>query len=267
MAGRLQHAHRHGVAHGQGGGRPQAVFPGAQQRRLASVEGRRPGDDPLGPERDAGRLEDGAVPGQAPARDAHGTVPARHRRFDRHHQHVPMAEVDQVLRGAAGATVVVDLHGAVLRPGRGVDEHHGETGPADHLDLRVALVQPDHDHAVHGGTPDRAGERPVQRRDEEEPEAAFLGHRRDTLGEEGEEGVGEDLGQRLRRQDPDRRRLPRRQHARHGVRTVLERRGDLVDPGDRLRAQPLGAVEGERDGGLAYARLPGDVGDAGATDP
>ena len=56
--------------------------------------------------------------------------------------------------------------------------------------------------------------------------------------------------------------LPLGEHAGDRMRGVAEAVGDLADPQGRLRREPVGAVECERDGRLRHARLSGDICDA-----
>ena len=80
----------------------------------------------------------------------------------------------------------------------------------------------DRDHAVDHRPLDRAGQRPVERRDEVERVALLLGGQRDALRERPEERVGEDDRQRLRREDAQRERLALGEHARDRVRAVAQ---------------------------------------------
>ena len=175
-----------------------------------------------------------------------------------------MAELEQVAAPRRRRQLVSStLDRAVLGPCRSVDEHRRQTGSADRLDLGMVPVEADDDDSVDRCASHRSLERAVQRRDEQQPEAAILGHRRDAFGEEREERIGERLARGCGRQDADRRRRAGGQHARDRVRPVAERGRHLADAIGRLGPQPVGAVEGERNGRLAHPGLARDVGYSG----
>ncbi len=172
-----------------------------------------------------------------------------------------MAEADDVLGRCPRAALVVDLDRAVLGKGRRVDEHDRHAGPSDLFDLGVVVAQADGDDAIDGRADHRPCERTMERRDEMERVAGFLGRDRDTFAERAEERVGEDHGQRLRGQEADRQRLALRQHPGDRMGRVTKLLGNDADPVRGLRRQPIRAVEREGHGRLGYAGLAGDVGD------
>ena len=169
---------------------------------------------------------------------------------------------DQMLGRRAGAADVVDLDRAVPRQRVGVDHDDRHARPPDLLDLWMVVAQPDGHHAVHGRPAHRPGQAAVQRRDEIQGVARFLGRDRNPFAERAEERVGEDDRQRLRREHADRQRLALAEHPRDGMRRVAELVGHLADALGGVRRQPIRAVERERHGRLGHAGLAGDVGDA-----
>ena len=69
-----------------------------------------------------------------------------------------MSEVDEVLRGEAGATAVVDVHTRAVDVGGEVDEDVGQAAGTDGVDALVVLRRAEHDVAVHErGTDDLGG--------------------------------------------------------------------------------------------------------------
>ncbi len=187
---------------------------------------------------------------------------AGRRRLDAHHQDVPVAEAQQMVRGGTGAALVVDLDARLVRQGARVHHHQRHAGGADLLHLGVAGRETHDDDAVHRRPAHRAGERAVERRDEVEGVALLFGCQGNALAEGPEEGVREDHGQRLGRQHAQGMGAALGEHTRNRVRTVAERIGNTTDADRRLRRQPIRAVERERDRRLRHARLAGDVGDA-----
>ena len=105
----------------------------------------------------------------------------RGRRLDADDQQVAVAEAQQVLRGGAGAALVVDLHARLVRQRGRVHHHERHAGGADLLDLGVARGQADRDDAVDRRPAHRAGEAAVERRDEVERVARLLGRQGDAL--------------------------------------------------------------------------------------
>jgi hypothetical protein len=109
----------------------------------------------------------------------------------------------------------------------------------------MIVGEADGDDSIDGRPAHRPRQRPVQRADEVQAVALFLGGQRDALAERPEERVGEDHRQGLRREHPDREGLTLGQHSRHGVRPVAQRLRDLANPHGRLGCQPVRAVERE----------------------
>ena len=173
-----------------------------------------------------------------------------------------MAEPDEVLGGRTRAALVVDLDRRQVGQRARVDHHQRQPGGPQLLDLRVVRRQADHDNAVHRRPAHRAGERPLQRRDEVQGVALVLGRQRDALRECPEERVGEDHRQRLRGEHAEGARRSLGQHPGDRVGPVAEGVRDRANADRRLGREPAGPVEGERDRGLRDARLAGDVGDA-----
>ena len=118
-----------------------------------------------------------------------------------------MAERDQVLGRGPRAADVVDLDRAVLRQRGRVDQDDRQPGAADLLDLGMVVGQADGDHPVDRRPAHRPRQRAVERRDEVEAVAGFLGGAGDALAEGAEERVGEDHRQGLRGQHADRQGL------------------------------------------------------------
>jgi hypothetical protein len=258
-----QDADRHRVRHREHACGPEAILPGAPHGRDAALDaGRRDHD------RVVGQLQaTGGERGHVAAHAASGHairlgLGAGRRRLNAHHQDVPVAEAQEVVRGGSGTTLVVDLDTRLVRQGARVHHHQRHAGGADLLHLGVTGSETDDDHAVHRGPAHRAGERAVERRDEVEGVAFLFGRQGNALAEGPEEGVREDHRQRLRGQHPQGMGAALGEHARNRVRAITEGIGNPTDPDRRLRRQPIRAVERERDSRLRHARLAGDVGDA-----
>ena len=127
------------------------------------------------------------------------------RRVERQYEDLAMAVLEKKVRRRVGPALVVDVH---RRRGLGVAVHDDERDAAlaKRCDLGMALVEADDHEPVHGSGGDRALERPAQRRHCKEPDAALVGDAADALEERGEERIGEDRRDRLRKEhaeDPD----------------------------------------------------------------
>ena len=146
-----------------------------------------------------------------------------------------------------------------------VDEDDRQAGAADLLDLGVVLAQAQGHEAVDAGQTSGARQRAVQRRDEQQAVTGFLGDAGHSLAEHAEERIGERRDQGLRGQDAEGAGVALGEHPGNRVGPVAERVRDRADPGRRLGAQPIGVVEGDRDGRLGHAGLSCDIADAYAT--
>ena len=251
LARRPDDADRHDVAHRQDGRGPDLVLPDATECGHSAVEGGRPDDDALVRQRDAPEVEALAVAGQTPRR--HGLGRARGklekvghvRRLNADDHELAMAETQQVAGGGSSSHFVVRFDRPMLGEGIPVDEDHRDAGVADLLDLRVVLGEADGHETVDGGAAESPDQRPVKRRDEEQPIAGLVRDGGHSPTQRGEEGVGEDGGECLRGEQADRHGVLLGQHPGHGMGPITQAVRNLANPLGGRGAQAFRAVEGE----------------------